>query len=52
MRRDSRTCRERVLRDVAAVGDVQKAQLAAVLHHGDRELPVELGAAGQREALA
>ena len=51
MSRGNGTCYERVLRDVTAVGDVQIAQLAAVLHHGDGKLPIELRAAREGEAL-
>lgn len=34
------------------MGDVETAQLAAVLDHRDGELPGELGAVGERELLA
>ena len=45
------THHQRVLVDVAAVGDVQTAQMAAVLRHRHCELAVELGAAGEAQSL-
>lgn len=51
MSRSNGACCECVLCDVAAVGNVQVAQLAAVLHHSDGKFPVELRAARKGEAL-
>ena len=43
---------QRVLIDVAAVGDVQTAQMAAILRHRHCELAIELGAAGEAQSLS
>lgn len=45
------THHQRVLVDVAAVRDVQTAQMAAVLRHRHGELAIELRAAGEAQSL-